>query len=348
MLTVSISPAEAAAMRVIIEAVESVIGMPAYQQVVLEHAQTICRHAPGPLGCLLGYDFHLTPQGPVLIEINTNAGGILLCHKPTLHLEQTLLAMFHQEWELADTGRPLIRVAIIDDEPERQFLLPEFQLFQALFQRHGITAHIAAPEQLSYRDGHLWLEREIVDLVYNRLTDFTLTEGAHAPLREAYLANAVVVTPHPHAHALYADKRNFELLCNPERLRELGVSAELSAHLAGTIPQTTMVNAENADALWQQRRQLFFKPAHGYGSKGTYNGERLTRRVWAEFPKRDYVAQQRVPPSCLTGPGGELKVDLRHYTYAGQTLLRAARLYRGQTTNLRTPGGGFAQVEVGE
>jgi hypothetical protein len=348
MLTVSISPAEAAAMGMIIEAVESVIGMPAYQQVVMGHAQTICRHDPGPLGCLLGYDFHLGPRGPVLIEINTNAGGALLCCKPTPHLEQSLLAMFRQEWELAGTGRPLTRVAIIDDEPERQFLLPEFQLFQALFQRHGIMAHIAAPEQLSYRDGHLWLEREIVDLVYNRLTDFTLAEDAHAPLREAYLANAVVVTPHPHAHALYADKRNFELLCNPEALGELGVSAELSANLVGAIPQTTMVKAENADALWQQRRQLFFKPAHGYGSKGTYNGEKLTRRVWAQLPESDYVAQQRVPPSRLIGPAGELKVDLRHYTYAGQTLLRAARLYRGQTTNLRTPGGGFARVEVGE
>ena len=42
----------------------------------------------------------------------------------------------------------------------------------------------------------------------------------------------------------------------------------------------------------------------------------------------------------------ELKVDVRLYTYAGETLLAAARLYQGQTTNMRTPGGGFAPVLV--
>jgi len=39
-----------------------------------------------------------------------------------------------------------------------------------------------------------------------------------------------------------------------------------------------------------------------------------------------------------------LKVDLRCYVYAGAVQVLAARLYRGQTTNLRTPGGGFADV----
>jgi hypothetical protein len=38
------------------------------------------------------------------------------------------------------------------------------------------------------------------------------------------------------------------------------------------------------------------------------------------------------------------KVDIRLYTYAGQHLLAAARVYQGQATNFRTPGGGFAPV----
>ena len=40
----------------------------------------------------------------------------------------------------------------------------------------------------------------------------------------------------------------------------------------------------------------------------------------------------------------ELKVDIRLYTYYGAVLLTAARLYQGQTTNMRTPSGGFAPV----
>jgi hypothetical protein len=39
-----------------------------------------------------------------------------------------------------------------------------------------------------------------------------------------------------------------------------------------------------------------------------------------------------------------LKSDIRLYTYDGTVLLAAARLYQGQTTNFRTPGGGFAPV----
>ena len=38
------------------------------------------------------------------------------------------------------------------------------------------------------------------------------------------------------------------------------------------------------------------------------------------------------------------KADLRAYAYQGQVQLFAARLYQGQTTNFRTPGGGFAPV----
>jgi hypothetical protein len=43
-------------------------------------------------------------------------------------------------------------------------------------------------------------------------------------------------------------------------------------------------------------------------------------------------------------PGAALKVDVRNYVYAGQVQMLAARLYQGQTTNMRTPGGGFAPV----
>jgi hypothetical protein len=39
-----------------------------------------------------------------------------------------------------------------------------------------------------------------------------------------------------------------------------------------------------------------------------------------------------------------LKIDVRLYTYDGDVLLTAARIYRGQATNFRTPGGGFAPV----
>jgi hypothetical protein len=97
---------------------------------------------------------------------------------------------------------------------------------------------------------------------------------------------------------------------------------------------------------------LFFKPAKGYGSKATYRGEKVTTKVWAEIIAGDYVAQNYAAPGARTTTEGaqnrSLKVDIRIYTYAARPLLAAARLYQGQTTNMRTPGGGFAPVlEIG-
>ena len=40
------------------------------------------------------------------------------------------------------------------------------------------------------------------------------------------------------------------------------------------------------------------------------------------------------------------KFDVRCYVYDSKVQLIAARLYQGQTTNFRTPGGGFALVRV--
>ncbi|MDQ6881054.1 MAG: hypothetical protein M3150_03055, partial [Pseudomonadota bacterium] len=169
-----------------------------------------------------------------------------------------------------------------------------------------------------------------------------------AQLREAYLAGEVVVSPHPRAHALYADKRNLTLLCDEAFLQATGVSDAVAATLLAGVPRTESMTADNREALWTRRRQLFFKPAAGYGSKATYRGDKLTKRVWEEMATGSYVAQALVVPSERNVAGGQspatLKADLRCYSYDGRVVLVTARLYQGQTTNFRTPGGGFAPV----
>jgi hypothetical protein len=187
-------------------------------------------------------------------------------------------------------------------------------------------------------------------LIYNRLTDFYLEEPAHAELRAAYEAGAVVLTPHPRAHALYADKRNLITLSHEDTLAALGVSAETRAILVAGVPRTESVTPERAEVLWAERRKLFFKPAAGYGSKAAYRGDKLTRRVWNEIARGEYVAQALVAPSErrleIDSAETDLKLDIRAYVYDGVIQLVAARLYEGQTTNFRTSGGGFAPVFV--
>jgi hypothetical protein len=364
-LPVFVSAEHVTRMQAVIRAVESVVALPAYQAAVLDRAPAIARFAPGPRGVFYGYDFHLGDAGPQLIEINTNAGGALLnaalgraqracCDEvrdlvtgpvDVAALEHRLCGMFLEEWRLVRGDRPLGRVAIVDQAPAEQYLFPEFLLFQRLFQAHGVQAVVADPSQLEWRDGALRHGGAPVDLIYNRLTDFYFERPEHAALREAYLSGAAAVTPHPRAHALYADKRNLALLTDEERLRSWGIAPETNATLLSGVPATRAVDPGDAERLWSERKALFFKPAAGFGSRGSYRGDKLTRKVFAEILEGDYVAQALVPPSeRLMRTGQALKLDLRNYVYDGEVQFVAARLYQGQTTNFRTPGGGFAPV----
>ena len=146
----------------VMQAVESVVALPAFREQVLGAAPAIARLGTrGPLGAFFGYDFHLSEGHLGLIEINTNAGGAMLnavlaraqhacCAAvnsmvPTLAsvvgFEHQIVAMFRHEWRLAGktagvtagltagssaSTRPLASIAIVDVAPEDQYLYPEF------------------------------------------------------------------------------------------------------------------------------------------------------------------------------------------------------------------------------
>lgn len=357
-------------MRLAVAALDRVTSLSGYQTQALAQAPVIAQPHWGPLGLFMGYDFHSSTQGPKLIEINTNAGGAMLnaalaraqkscCNvmdwalkpDPKLALlEDVFVDMFVSEWRLQRGQQPMGLVAIVDDEPAAQYLAPEFELCRQMLQQHGHEARIVSPESLTWRDAHLITDGQTVDMVYNRLTDFYLSEPTHAALRSAYEAGAVVMTPHPRAHALHAAKRNMVALSDMASLIAWGVNEDDRALLAAVVPSTVPVTPERLEALWAQRRQLFFKPVSGYGGKGVYRGDKLTKRVWKEIAAGGFVAQTMVPPSErlieVDKVQTDLKFDIRAYAYAGQVQLFAARMYAGQTTNFRTPGGGFAPVVI--
>ena len=367
-----LSQPHADSMQELITAIETVAKHPSYQSAVLAYAPDIARYQSEAVGVFMGYDFHLGPDGPKLIEINTNAGGALInayllqaqraccaemgmadaAHSDINALLENFVASFQSEWRKQNRAEPLRSIAIVDSAPKEQYLYPEFVLFQRLFERHGIAAVIAAPEQLELRSGGLWIGEQRIDLVYNRLTDFDLSTPNTQALRRAYLDGNVVATPNPRAHALYANKRNLTLLSDAAKLRDWGIPQPIIATLLAGIPPTELVANAGPDDLWGRRGRLFFKPCSGYGGKAAYRGDKVTRKVWNEILSGDYIAQEIVPPSARTvaiaGVVQSLKADLRNYTYEGNVLLRAARLYQGQTTNFRSPGGGFAPVFVGD
>ncbi len=354
---IHIAPATLSAVAELVAAIEAVAALPAYQQRVLAWAPGSAQKSLAARSVFFGYDFHLSAEGPKLIEINTNAGGallntrLLMAHgqaESAQHIEQDFVAMFREEWRLMRGDQPLRRIAIVDEKPAEQYLAPEFELFRQLFESSGIAAVVADPSEFSRLGDCLMHQGEVVDLIYNRLTDFSLDAPGNAELRAAFDADAVLVTPHPRAHALFADKRNLMLLSDEAVLVEMGVPESIRKILLAGVPRTVAVEAGQGERFWAERKRWFFKPAAGFGSRAAYRGDKLTKRVFEEILQGGYIAQEIVPPSehavLVDDETQMMKADIRAFVYQARVQMFVARLYQGQTTNFRTPGGGFAPV----
>lgn len=333
----------------------------AYIDAVLAWAPPLARLDPGSPGGVLGLDFHLTVDGPRLIEINTNPGGLLLNAALLEHAASCAPSIWGPPMSATQAraagvdawiddltqqcGRRPTRLAIIDEHPHAQFLFPEFERYAKEFRARGIATVIRAPEACTLLHDRLIDADGPIDAVYNRLTDFALDAPAHAAIAAAYRARTLALSPHPRAHALFADKRNLAVLGDAAALARMGVAPDVAARLAHAIPATVPVTDATRAAFWPERARYFFKPATGYGSRGSYRGDKLTRRAWDAMAGRPYVAQALVPPSVrIPHASASYKVDARCFASTSGPILFAARLYQGQTTNMRTPGGGFAAV----
>ncbi len=273
-------------------------------------------------GAFLCYDFHIHNGIPRLVEVNSNAGGWLICAwlagQP---MDDWIVPMIRQGWSQLRPGEQLEQVWLVDEHPELQFLYPEFRLYQALFERSGLRCSIVDVQQLRSR------QPESGVLLYNRLTDFYLDRYPQLHLWP--------MLPSPSTYAVYADKNN---------LVDLFAIPELSRWILPVYP----VASQSFETWWSTRHNWFFKPMSGYGSKAVYRGERISRKLLGELCQRnDYVAQQYCPAGVLATPEGQLmKYDMRVYSWAGRTALISARLYQGQVTNFRTAGGGFCVVQA--
>ena len=221
-----------------------------------------------------------------------------------------------------------------------------------MFARAGIEARIADTRALAPAPGGgVELDGWPVDLVYLRDTDFALAADRTRVLREAYLASSVVVTPSPREHFLLADKRRLTLFSSEASLRSLGVAADDARWLATVIPETRGLAEMGAEAAWRTRAEWVFKPAASFGSRAVYRGDKISRKKFdAIIQEASYVAQRRVEPGLVTVETSDgaraMKFDVRAYAYRERVLLLGARVYEGQVTNLRSPGGGFSAICV--
>ncbi|RPH58357.1 MAG: hypothetical protein EHM89_12525 [Acidobacteria bacterium] len=303
---------------------------------------------------LLSYDVHPSPAGPVLIEVNTNAGGIATAMQATRHvnlccpdweqdvLEARLLALFQREL-LGDTPSRTGVVAIVDDELASQPLLPEMHALADLLRRRVPMVLVLDAAELEFRDDRLRRRDMAIDRVYWRSTDFLLDEPRHAAIRRAVTEGSTILAPSPQAYSAIADKRRFlEWSSQPDLSHDPG--SGLVFRIAETLPMTAKPVAD----WYAQRRDWVFKPVSGHGSRGVYVGKSISRKRLAELPAETYVVQRYAPHPVMDRDGHAWKYDVRFFADRGSVIGAAARVFQGQVVSMRSAGSGFAPVRIGD
>lgn len=292
---------------------------------------------PKNYSACMSYDFHISVDGNLeLIEINTNASFLALGVQMYSFLklknqiafdEKALVEMFKNEIALCDHTQA--SVSIFDEGPENQRLYIEFLIYKEIFEQNGVKSDIVSLENVRALKNN--------SLVYNRYTDFMLQEDKSAELKRMFNAAEVELSPHPFEYFMLADKKRF---LDWNKQNDLPKPASL-------LP-TYDLGIANRDQVWSERKHLFFKPKNSFGSKQAYRGASISRRTFDEVFNDGFIAQKLSHPGeievLFEGQKQIMKYDLRCYAYKDKLQLVIARIYQGQTTNLRTPGGGFAAV----
>lgn len=287
------------------------------------------------------FDFHVTPENDIkLIEINTNAAFLAMgtelyeFHKLNWNFKTAdIVKMFSHESQLAGNAK-LSSVTIIDEKPTEQRLYIEFLLFQKIFESHGIKSDIQ--DALDIRES-----AETNNLIYNRYTDFYLETTASCKLKELFNSKQIHLSPNPYEYFLLADKQ-----------RMLDWQNQTDVPIPKSLLKLYDLGVADREHVWSERKKLFFKPKNSFGGKQAYKGASISRKTFDEFYGASMIAQEYAQPAEVdvevTREGQKaiekMKCDIRCYAYQGELQLVMARLYQGQTTNLRTTGGGFAVV----
>ncbi len=302
--------------------------------------ETFGLRKPKNYSACMSYDFHLSSDGNLeLIEINTNASFLALGLEMYSFLklknhassfeEKDLIGMFRNEISL--TGKAENSVAIFDEHPTQQRLYLEFLIYQQMFEKNQIKASIIDYEKLS--------ELSKSSLVYNRYTDFMLQEGRSSKIKNSYNSGAIELSPNPYEYFMLADKKRF-----------LDWNKQTEITKPTSLLPTYDLGVADREKVWTERKHLFFKPKNSFGSKQAYRGASISRKTFDEVFNNGFIAQKLSHPAEMVvlfeGQKQIMKYDLRCYAYKDELQLIVARLYQGQTTNLRTPGGGFAAITL--
>ena len=341
----------------------------AWQQTVTALGCEIARAKSRAVCFFSAWDFHIPTEQPdhwQLIECNDNGSGFLfaalinqlyyeisglgqrrLVEAPVTFsaFTQRVAGLIRREAEAFFGQLPQGLLLILDDAEslEKGKFQHELILLRDLCRRDGWAAEIGSPAEVGWDGTHLrWRDRRVA-FVVNRSTDFFWEAEVLKPVTAAYRDGGVYIAPNPFTYATRSDKRLLGFLSNPSWDAQLGIQSEERTLLSAHVPETLLVRAENVEELARRREEFFFKPCHGFASRGLITSSQMGRARLRRLIKKGeaYVAQRRAPKFRLETTGGVcLWTDLRVWAYCGERFLLSGRASRHpDVLDLTSPGG---------
>lgn len=309
---------------------------------------------PKNYSVLMSYDFHMTENGPKLIEINTNAGQSLYVDalykfkkEDASYLarpfDEAIKESFSSEATLM--GCPSKPVAAITDENlAKQFFYPEMLMYADRFEQWGWHPNICDSRVLKWENDRLACGETSIDFVYNRVTDFYFEN--HPDLKSAYNSGTICFSPTPFEYDLLANKGRLVEFSTGGHLQTLVKNDEEREACEKVLPMTKLTKDFTLDELWKNKKHYFFKPKTSFAGKGVYRGDGIQRKVLEELYSKDYLVQEFLRAPEVSINNENYKYDIRFYAYKDEIQLVSARVYRGQVTNFRTEGNGICTVQL--
>lgn len=225
-------------------------------------------------------------------------------HIHNMPVQPDLLGALLDAWrQWGGTGTPQICIVDWQDLPTHN----EHEICRDYFIANGCPTILADPQELEYRNGHLWVKDFRVDFIYKRVLSSELIDklGVDNVIVRAIKDHAVCMS-NAFSAKLMAKKASFALLSD-EQNHYLFTSDEIAA-IEAHIPWTRRVSERHTyfhgqtidlvPFIADNRENLVLKPNDEYGGSGVVLGWEADSETWnATIQKAlytPYVVQERV------------------------------------------------------
>lgn len=210
-----------------------------------------------------------------------------------------LLEVYRSSRLYEKTGRKQPAI-VITDFLDKAYI-SEFYQFEKRMRRRGLTAEVADIRDLAYENGRLIHKKTgtAFDLVYRRaVTRDIMEDFDHVQPFVQAIKDGSVVCAGPLSTQIVHHKAITRALTNPVLTQYF--TPEENAFLKAHMPETLVLNEENALQALADKDRWILKPDDSYASKGVYCGLDLKpdqwKRVISECTGRGYLMQEYVQP----------------------------------------------------